>query len=119
MYTVVKIGDKEVPMLSMASVDVYYRQLFHDDPMKLQASKDFGGVESVNFVFQMGFIMAMRAKKTRQEMNALTENDYYDWLDELDRGGLYNAIDSIFATDEGQTRTTSDAKKNNEEQTDK
>ena len=119
MYKVVKIGEKEVPMLSMASVDVYYRQLFHDDPMKLQASEDFGGAESVDFIFKMGFVMAMRAKKSRQEMNALTESDYYDWLDELDRGGLFDAVQSIFSVYEGQSETTADAKKNDGEPTDK
>lgn len=112
MLTKVKIGEKEVPMLSMASVDVYYRQLFHEDPAKLQTSDDFGGVEAVNFVFQMGFIMAMRAVKSRQEMNALTEDDYFDWLDDLDRGGLYDSIDRIMAVYEGQKRTESSAKKN-------
>ena len=52
-------------------------------------------------------------------MNALTENDYYDWLDELDRGRLFDAVQSIFSVYEGQSETTADAKKNDGEQTDK
>lgn len=119
MYNVVKIGEKEIPMLSMASVDIFYRQTFHEDPAKLQASENFGGVDAVDFIFKMGFIMAMRAKMTRQEMNTLTEEDYYVWLDDLDRAGLYDATNRIFAVYEGQTDTTADAKKNGGEPTDK
>lgn len=113
MYRVVKIGDKEVPMLSLASVDVFYRQIFHKDPQKIQSAEDFGGVQSLEFVFEMAFVMAKRAEGlTRQQMAQLTEDDFEAWLDDQDRGGLYDAVADIWATYNGQQAATSDAKKN-------
>lgn len=118
MYKVVKIGDAELPMLSMASVDIYYRQIFHKDAQKIQTDPDFGGIEALNFFFELGFIMNKRAEgKTRQEMAQLTQEDYIDWLDKLDRAGLYDAAAEIFAVYNGQNETTSDSKKNGEELT--
>ena len=37
MFQNVKIGEQEVPMLAMASVDHYYQVIFHEDPVALQA----------------------------------------------------------------------------------
>ena len=34
MYNLVKIGEKTVPMMSMASTDLYYRNIFHEDAIK-------------------------------------------------------------------------------------
>lgn len=113
MYRVVKIGDKEVPMLSLASVDLFYRQIFHKDAQKIQSAEDFGGVESLSFVFEIGFIMAKRAEGlTRQQMAQLTEDDFDEWLDSVDRGGIYDAVADIWAVYNGQQAATSDAKKN-------
>ena len=40
MYNLVKIGEKTVPMMSMASTDLYYRNIFHEDAIKLQTAKE-------------------------------------------------------------------------------
>ena len=45
MYKVVTIGEKEVPMLSMASTDLYYKNAFGEDPLKIQTSDDYDAAD--------------------------------------------------------------------------
>lgn len=117
MYNIVRIGDKEVPMLSMASVDIYYKQVFHEDAIKLQTSTQDEG-DIINFISRMAFIMAKFAElKDRKEMLKLTEDAYLDWLDGFERNDFLNALIDARKTYEGQTVTMSDAKKNSEEPT--
>lgn len=116
MYNVVKIGEKEIPMLAMASCDVYYRQIFHEDAIKLQSKKDFDEGDLVNFVQRMGFVMAKFAElKDRKEMAKLTEEHFLDWLDQFDRVEYLNALADIRLTYEGQQIPASDAKKNSDQ----
>lgn len=118
MFNIVRIGDKEIPMLSMASVDLYYRQIFHEDPIKMQTSKDFDEGDLINFVSKMGFVLAKFAElKSRKEMLKLNEDAYYEWLDQFERYDYMNALADIRATYEGQAVTLSDAKKKDGEPT--
>lgn len=119
MYNEVKIGQRTVPMLAMASIDVYYRNIFHEDPVKLQTSKNLDEGDLVNFVMRMGFVMAKFAElKNRKEMMKLNEDAFLDWLDEFERTEYLEALGDIRLTYEGQTISTSDAKKNSGEPTD-
>lgn len=115
MFNVVKIGDKEVPMLSLASVDVYYQHIFHEDPLKVQTSAtDYS--EAIGFYNRMGFVMAKFAEvKSRKGMLELNEGDFMDWLDQFDRRDLMEALEAVQATYDGQTVTYADAKKNTDE----
>lgn len=116
MYNNVKIGDKSVPMLSMASVDIYYRNIFHEDAIKLQ-TKDADEGDIINFVMKMGFVMAKFAElRDRKEMNKLNEDSYAEWLDQFDRSHYFNALPDIKMTYEGQSVTESEAKKKESEQ---
>lgn len=118
MYQVIKVGAKDVPMLSMASVDVYYRQIFHKDAIKIQSSKEFDEGDLINFVCEMGFVMAKFAElKDRKEMAKLTEENYLDWLDQFDRAEFIAALPDMRMVYEGQQITHSDSKKNGEEST--
>ena len=113
MYNVVKIGEKDVPMLCLASCDVYYRQIFHEDCIKLQSKSDFDEGDLINFVQRMGFVMAKFAElKDRKEMLKLTEDSFLDWLDQFDRVDYLNALADIRMTYEGQQIPAADAKKN-------
>ena len=88
MYKEVTIGDKTIPMLSMASVDLYYKNVFGEDPIKLQTQEMDPG-DMVNFTIRMGFIMAEFAKrKERKEMMKLNEEAFYDWMDQFAREDL-------------------------------
>ena len=117
MFNIVKIGEERVPMLSMASVDVYYRQIFHEDAIKLQSAKDFDEGALIVFLEKMGFVMAKFAEtKDRKSMLKLNEDNFLEWLDHFDRVDYLNALADIRATYEGQMLTDADAKKNNAEQ---
>ena len=117
MYNIVKIGEKDVPMLSMASVDIYYRNIFHEDAIKLQTKEQDEG-DLINFVMKMGFVMAKFAElKDRKEMNKLNEDFYLDWLDTFERSDYLNALPDVRKTYEGQSLTDAETKKNTDELT--
>lgn len=119
MYNIVKIGAADVPMLSMASVDVYYRNIFHEDPLKIQTEENTDTGVMVGFYQKMGFVMAKFAElKDRKEMMKLNEDAFFEWMDTMERIDLISALPDIQATYEGQSVSTAVAKKNNEDSTD-
>lgn len=119
MYNVIKIGEKDVPMQCMASVDNYYRNIFHEDAIKLQ-TRELDEGDLINFVLRMGFVMAKFAElKDHKEMNKLNEDAFIEWLDGFERTDMFNALVDVRKTYEGQSVTQSDAKKKDEEPTDK
>lgn len=118
MYNVVKIGEKEVPMLSMASVDLYFKNIFHEDPVVIQSKMEAS--DAIGFYQRMGFVMAKFAElKERKEMMKLTEDAYIEWMDGFGRTDLLEALEYIQKTYDGQQATSSDAKKKNEEPSEK
>lgn len=115
MYDIVKIGDKDVPMLAMASVDVYYRNIFHSDPIAAQM-KETDEASAIVFFEQMGFVMAKFAElKKSSEMRKLNEDSYIDWLGQFKRGDYIAALPDVMAVYNGQQVTNSDSKKKDEE----
>lgn len=115
MFNIVKIGEKDVPMLCMASTDLYYRNIFHRDAIKLQTG-DIDEGDLINFVCEMGFVMAKFAElKDRKKMLCLNEDVYLEWLDQFERADYINALPDIRRTYEGQQIGESDAKKNKDE----
>ena len=115
MFDVVKIGDQEVPMLAMASVDVFFRNIFHEDPIALQARGLDEGAAIVLYE-RMGFIMAKYAElKKSSEMRKLNEDAYLEWLSQFSRGDYIAALPDIMDVYNGQQATSSSSKKKNEE----
>ena len=115
MFNNIRIGDKNVPMLSMASVDVYYKNIFHEDPLKIQTEAQ-GPNEAITFYYRMGFVMAKFAvTRDRKEMAKLNEDAYLEWLDQFDRLDLMSALEDIQKTYDGQAVTHTNAKKNTDE----
>ena len=111
MYNLVKIGDKAVPMMAMASTDLYYKNIFREDPIKLQLTAD-DEAGLINFVMKVGFVMAKFAElHDRKEMNKLNEDAFLDWLDQFERSDYLNALGDVRMTYEGQSLTEADAKK--------
>lgn len=116
MFQVVKIGDKEVPMLAMASVDILYKQIFKKDAIKIQANPEVDSGDIIDLMLEMGFVMAKNAEfKDRKKMLKLNEDAYLDWLDGFERNELLEALEDIRATYEGQKISTSKEKKEEEQ----
>ena len=114
MYRIVKIGDVDVPMLAMASVDIYYKNIFHEDPIKAQLSADEGAL--VSCMMRMGYVMAKFAElHDRKEMNKLNEDTYLDWLDGFYRADYLEALADIRAAYEEQKAPTGTEKKRSDQ----
>lgn len=114
MFNNVLIGDKTVPMMSVASTDVYFRAIFHEDPIAMQTQDPDTG-KAVDMFMKMGFVMAKFAElHDRKAMLALNGDSYLDWLDGFDRVDYLNALPDVQKTYEGQSVTTADAKKKEE-----
>lgn len=110
MYKEVTIGDKKVPMLAVGSADVYYNRLFRQDPLKAVTDAATNGDRTV-LLFKMGFILAMAAQKDRKGMNALTEDNYIDWLEQFDYGDYVGALNEVAEVYYGQKAVTAKEKK--------
>ena len=112
MFNTVKIGDKDVPMLAMASVDVYYKHCFGSDPLAVQA-QDNPQISDVIALFQrLGFIMAKFAEtKSRKEMLKLNEESFIDWIEQFDRAELIKALPDIRAIYDGEKAPSAEEKK--------
>ena len=114
MYKIVTIGEKEVPMLSMASTDLYYKNAFGEDPLKIQTSDDYDAADMYNLFMRMGFIMAKQAEKlTCKDMLKLNEDMFFEWVDQFDREALctQDKIVEILDVYEGNKDRTSTPKK--------
>lgn len=113
---ILKIGEREVPMLASASCDIYYKRIFGEDIVKLQASDEWTDTIATLCIMKMGFVMAKFAElKSREKMTALTEDDYIDWLDGLERGPYIDALSEVVAVYNGE-RSPSSEPKNQEDQ---
>lgn len=111
MYSIVKIGEKEVPMLAMASSAVYYKRVFGRDPIQTQVDNESNG-QRVAFYAEMGFIMAMMAEANgnRDKLRKLNEDMYVEWLDQFSASDYNQAIVDIAQVYEAQQKPTSKGK---------
>lgn len=111
----VQIGDKIVPMESVASIDIFYKRIFGVDPIALQAG-DMSEGDAIVLFMQMGFVMAKFAEVKESRQMSFNEDDYLDWLTQFDRTAYYAALPDIQATYEGQAASEVEAKKNTDQQ---
>lgn len=112
MFNIVKIGDHDVPMLAMASVDIYYKHCFGSDPIAVQTQENPNTSDVIELFQRMGFIMAKFAEtKSRKEMLKLNEESFIDWIEQFDRTEMIEALPDIRAVYDGEKVTTSQEKK--------
>ena len=106
-------------MEAMGSCDRAFWNVFHEDPIKLQAGRDPEVSELIDFVMKLGFIMAKFAElRSSKAMRQLNEDDYLDWLDQFERADYLEALGAIREVYEGQKTTSVDAKKKDAEPND-
>lgn len=103
-------------MEAMGSCDRAFWNVFHEDPIKLQADKDPDASELIDLVMKLGFIMAKFAElRSSKAMRQLNEDDYLDWLDQFERADYLDALGDIREVYEGQQVSSVDAKKKDDE----
>lgn len=89
MYKVITIGDKEIPMLAAASVNIYCKRIFGIDPLKT-VGQDMDYMDGIDLYQKVGFVMAKLAECNKigsfAQMNELNEDSYLMWLCDLDNG---------------------------------
>lgn len=113
MFKNVRIGEKDVPMLAMASVDLYYKNMFGEDPLVFQ--QNMGEGEAIGFYERMAFIMAKFAEvKERREMLKLTFDSFDEWMGQFNRADLILALEDVMNVYNGQMVTTAESKKKDE-----
>lgn len=106
-YKVITIGDQEVPMMALASVDVYFKKVFREDPLALLGSAGDNDAAKAAITFPMGFIMAKFAElKDRKKMLQLTEDEYLDWLEQFEYGDYVAAAPQMLELYYSQKKIT-------------
>lgn len=111
-YKVIKIGEKEVPMMAMSSVAIYHKWVFGTDLNKITFETKYSQGDRISLYFELAFIMAKFAElKDRRKMRKLNEDSYLDWLEQFEYEDLVNALDEVQNLYLGQLSSTSQEKK--------
>ena len=122
MYKVIAIGQEKIPILSKASTNMYYKSVFHEDPITVQSKDDVENAERIYFSQKLTFIMmkqaeaqeavtAGKASSIRDFMQKVTEDDYLDWLDQFDFMDLQESFEEVLEVYTASNKSTSTAKK--------
>ena len=122
MYKIINIGEEKVALLAKASTNMYYKQIFHEDPIELQSNEDAGNADRIDFTQRLTFIMCKQAEaqaavtagtstSIRDFMQTVTEDDYIDWLDLYDFMDLQDSLAEAMAVYTSNHVATSKAKK--------
>lgn len=113
MFKEIQIGANNVPMLCLASTNIYYNKVFGVDPIALQASGKLTPADGIDFSIKLAFIMAKQAEfqSDRAAMLRLNEGDFIDWLNGFEADALYDALESVMELYRGDGKVTSKAKK--------
>ena len=112
MFDTVTIGEKQVPMLCLASTNIYFNKIFGVDPLALQ-SKKLTPAEGIDFATKMAFVMAKQAelKSERAAMLRLNEGDFIDWLDGFEAVDVQLALEAAMNVYRADSKETSTPKK--------
>ena len=113
MFKVIKIGDKDVPMLAVASVNLYCTRVFGIDPLKT-INSDMEYMTGIDLYQKIGFLMAKLAECNKNgsfaPMSQLNEDSYIEWLCEIDNGAFMEATKEIAELYIGQQKANSTPK---------
>lgn len=107
MYGKVKIGNKEIEMVANGATPYRFKQLFHEDLLRL-AVKSGDEIDNVNLFIQAGFIMAKQAEKA--DFSTLNIEDFYNWLEEFEANDVAMAAGDIANIYAGNAETSENPK---------
>lgn len=105
MYGTVTISGKEIGFLANASTSFRYKNIFGIDLIALLAKGDEGAVDDYE---RLAFVMAKQAEKA--DMNTLTAEDFYLWLESFEFTDLVEALPEIVGLYMKNKITASDPK---------
>lgn len=122
MYKVINIGEEKVALLARSSTNVFYKSVFHEDPIDLTSGSDITLSRQIAFSQQLAFIMSKQAEAQeavtagksptiRDYMQTVTEDDYVDWLERFDFMDLQDSLEEAMSVYTESSKTTSKAKK--------
>ena len=111
MYGIVKVGERDVPMLATAATPIRYRQVFKKNllPYFMGKASDEDAAEMVG---ELAYIMAAAADGSNQM--ALSEEGYVKWLEGFDALAFVDGrvVSDIIALYQGNAASHEEVKKN-------
>lgn len=116
MYREMNLGEIQVKMLSNAATPYRYKQVFQEDLLAFFSGQENTASEQTEMVMQLAYIMAMQAEKA--DFTCLNFEKYLEWAEQFDLMDLMGpkASKEILEVYMGNTKTSSSAKKNNDQQ---
>lgn len=132
MYKAIKLHSAkgetvEVGFLANAATPLRFKMIFRSDLLTKFANakreNEDGTVNlDIDFLPELAFTMAMQSKAADDDeikLEKLSYNDFLNWLENLDSFTLENNAEEIVSVYYGNTETSSEAKKNKDEQSEK
>lgn len=117
-YGIIKIGEKDVPMLATAATPIKYRQVFQKNLLPYFMGKATDE-EAAEMVGELAYIMA--ADADRRDSMKLSLDGYVKWLEEFDALAFIDTsvVNGIIALYQGNANTLAESKKNQGQQKEK
>lgn len=114
MYGVIKIGEKDVPMLATAATPIKYRQVFQKNLLPYFMGKATDD-EAAEMIGELAYIMASDAD--RRDSMKLSLDGYVKWLEGFDPLAFVDGdvVNGIIALYQGNSYTQATAKKNQDQ----
>lgn len=114
MYGVIKVGERDIPMLATAATPIRYRQVFHKNllPYFMGKATDEDAAEMVG---ELAYIMAAAADGSNQMK--LSEEGYIKWLEGFDPLAFVDTrvVGEIIALYQGNSITHETVKKSQDQ----
>lgn len=116
MYGVIKVGERDLPLLANAATPIRYKQVFHRSLMPFFLGQESDG-DSAEMVGELAYVMARAAEGA--DMNKLSFDDYVNWLEGFDamafsKPDTAGKVMDIYA---GNQTTDAEVKKNHDQPT--
>lgn len=104
------IGDKSIDMVANAATPFRFRNVFKKDLLKIFSDASEENVSAQLEAGQMlAFIMAKQAEGV--DMNKVTEDSFYVWLEDFSSTDMYNSLEDIVNLWQATESTSSKPKK--------
>lgn len=115
---------KDIEFLANAATPRRFKMVFRKDLLTMiaNAKTEENGIETydIDFLPELAYIMACQAKAKSDDkfkLDKLNYNTFLDWLEQFDGMAFEKNAVEILHVYTGNTETTSDAKKNIDQQT--